>query len=248
MPESGRLDQFQRDFADLLSGRVLSDIPTLRRAAQIHRNTAMRGAMDALAANFPVLQALFGEEAFEGCAAQYYLCYPPTEPRLNTYGVELAAFLTTYGPAQAHPYFVDVARLEYLYVDSLFAADAPVLNGTAFAATVAPNYRLDLHPATRFAKFETPAVSIWQAHQASEDYNLENLSWRMEIVLITRPGLSRLLEVIDPSTKAFLGSCARGESVAEAAQLAMDAGADLQSMFQTLITAGAFAARSGYPT
>ena len=61
--------QFQAAFAGLLAGRGEAGDPALARAVAVHRNTAAKAAQDALAANYPVLRALFGEAPFDACAA-----------------------------------------------------------------------------------------------------------------------------------------------------------------------------------
>jgi hypothetical protein len=100
---------------------------------------------------------------------------------------------------------------------------------------------LPLHPATRFAAFATPAVSIWLAHRQADAAALAALDWREEAVLVTRPRGTVEVRLIDSGAVAFLDACRGGETVAAAAGSAAQAGAELQTMFQLLITAGAFA-------
>ena len=78
---------FQQAFGAMLAGRggAVAD-PALARALVIHRNTAAKAAQDAVAANFPVVRALVGEEAFTGCAAAFVDAAPPATPRLCVYG------------------------------------------------------------------------------------------------------------------------------------------------------------------
>jgi hypothetical protein len=235
------LARFQADFAALFTGRTETDDSALARAAAIHRNTAAKAAQDALAANYPVVQALFGDEAFAACSAGYVALSPPRDPRLNAYGEGLDAFLRAYAPAMDAPYMADVAALERLATEALFAADAAPLDASRLATGIEPGLRLALHPAARFAAFDTPALSIWHAHRAGDEAALETLDWRPEAALVTRPQARVEVVLIDLGAVAFLQACARGEPVAAAAAGAAQAGADLQAMFQTLITAGAFA-------
>jgi hypothetical protein len=242
MLEDGALTQFQSVFAGFLSGEADPADPALARAVLVHRNTAAKAAQDALAANYPVVRALFGEEAFWACAVAYVATWPPRDARLNAYGEGFAAFLGAYPPARETPYASDVAALERLATEALFAADATALDGAALGAGLHPETGLNLHPATRFAVFPTPAVSIWLAHHEGDDARLEALDWRSEVALVTRPRGRVEVTSLPAGGFAFLEACANGTALAVAAAKAAEAGAELAPLFQTLITAGAFAA------
>jgi hypothetical protein len=233
--------RFQAEFAGLLSGRAHTDDPALARAVSVHRNTAAKAAQDALAANYPVVRALFGDEPFDACAAAYVAAAPPRDPRLTAYGEGFAAFLRAYAPAEGMPYMPDVAALERLCTEALFAADAEPIDAARLMGGLEADLKLALHPAARFAVFETPAVSIWRAHREADEAALEALQWRGEAVLVTRPADRVEVQPIEGGAIAFLEACADGETVAAAAGVAVEAGAELQTMFQTLIAAGAFA-------
>ena len=208
----------------------------------VHRNTSAKAARDALGANYPVVRAIVGEEAFAACAGAYVRTRPPREPRLCNYGDAFASHLTSYDPFEALPYLADVARLERLCVEALFAADADALRGAAFADGVDPDARLTLHPAIRLAAFAFPAAGLWLAHQEDAPPDaLDRLIWRAEAVLVTRPGASLQVRAVDDAALAFLTACQAGETLAEAALAASRAGGDLAATFAMLIDAGAFA-------
>ncbi|MGC1305146.1 MAG: DNA-binding domain-containing protein [Caulobacteraceae bacterium] len=219
--------------------------PALSRALAIHRNTSAKAARDAVAANYPVVRALCGDEAFDACASAFIAADPPREPRLNAYGARFPAFLSTYAPADGMAYLAEVAALERLYVEALFAADAPALDGTALAAGLDLEAPLSLHPAARFAAFDSPAVAIWSAHRAEDEAvdeaALSEIDWRPQAVLVVRPDLVVEVMEIDAGALAFLSACAAGEPLGQAALAASEAGCDLQLLFANLITAGAFA-------
>ena len=238
MPPS--LAEFQEAFGrSLNTGAPLGEgRNALTRAITIHRNTAMRAAQDALAANYPVVQALFGETAFEGCAATFVAAEPPRESRLNSYGAGFPRFLETYRPAMTVPYFSEVARLERLHNEALFARDAEALSGVAAAARMGLEQKLSLHPATRYTSFQSPTVSIWSAHKQGTP--LDDILWRPEMALVTRPGAEVLVHILPKGAREFLDACAQGRPIAEAALAANNAGADLVDVFRLLIEAGAF--------
>lgn len=231
---------FQQAFGLALAGRGprVTD-PRLDRALAIHRNTAARAAIDALADNHPVVRALVGYDAFEAAAAQFADRHPPSEPRLCLYGEGFAAHLSGHPPFADLPYLAHVAALERLVVEALFAADAPTLDGAAVGWGIDLDAALPLHPATRFAAFDSPAGSIWLAHAPDAPGDaLERIEWRGEAVLVTRPDDAVAVTLLPPGAIGFLEATRSGATLGEAALLA---GEGLETAFSTLISAGALA-------
>ncbi len=236
------LPDFQQTFDSALRDRLHPAYRdrALARALTIHRNTSAKAAREALADNYPVVRALTGDDAFGICAGLFAEISPPRDPRLCLYGDGFDRFLSSYAPFSPWSYLADVARLERLVVESLFAADAPALDGAALAASLDLSAPLALHPAARFAQFASPAAEIWLAHQDGAPGDaLETLAWRPAAALVTRPAASVMVRCLEPSAITFLQACAAGASLGEAAAAA--AGADIQSLFSTFIVAGAFA-------
>ena len=54
--------------------------------ADAYRNTVMKGCVDALAANFPAVVRLVGEQWFRAVALDFVTWQPPDDPRLLSYG------------------------------------------------------------------------------------------------------------------------------------------------------------------
>jgi Putative DNA-binding domain len=232
------LAAFQDMFgAALTKCTTLSD-PALARALTIHRNTSTRAAQTALADNFPVVRAMVGEEAFDAVAHDFVAFAPPAEPRLCLYGVGFSAFLDYYPPFADYRYLADIAEVERLVVEALFAADATPRDAHSFA-TLNLATPLRLHPAVRFATLATPAGSLWLAHQddAPEDA-LDTIVWQPECVLITRPGNRIAVAAETPAATAFIEACADGLPLGKAAAAAGDTLADV---FARTISNGCFA-------
>ncbi len=232
---------FEHAFGAALAGQasVWSTDPRIRRALTIHRNTSHKAAQDALAANYPVIVQLVGEEAFAACAAAFVEERPPAEPRLCLYGDGFGDFLRDYAPFVELGWLGNVAALERLVVETMFAADHCVFDGAALDLESA----LPLHAATRIGRLSGPAVSIWRAHQPDGDPDaLASLEWIDEIALVTRPAGSVMVTSIDAIAADFLDSCNAGRALGEAASMAVENGADLTALFAVLIGAGAFAA------
>jgi hypothetical protein len=235
--------RFQRRFGAALAGGAdarMTDL-ALARALAVHRNTSAKAAQEALAANYPVVRALFGDEAFFACAAAYVDRYPSREARLNAFGRNFDAFLRDYAPARGLAYLPDVGRLERLCTEALFAADAAPLDLTEVALHLAEQTAPRLHPAMRLQQFASPAVSIWRAHQTLDQPAFDAIVWSAEGALVTRPAGEVRVVLADPGMLAFLRACATGADLNAAAVAADAAGADFTHLLPTLIEAGAFA-------
>ena len=211
----------------------------------IYRNTAIAGAAEALAANFPVIQALIGDEMFTAVAVDFASAHPPANPVLAHYGAAFVEWIEEQEWSAELPYLSDVARVERLHGEALFAADAEPLDPAAFTRLATHEWtsaRLTLHPATRLGCSRWPAASLWLAHQDGGDP--AGVTWHPECVLVSRFGHSVRVEAIPPPAHRFLLSLARGSTVAAAveATLAAFPDADIAAGFSLLLNRGAFAA------
>lgn len=229
---------FQNAFGAALAERSevwLSD-PAMARALAVHRNTSARAARDALRDNYPVIYTLVGEDAFAACATAFVSVHPPADPRLCFYGAEFAAFLADYAPFHELAYIQDVARLERLIVEALFAVDAEPFD----PLSCDPAAPLPLHPATRLARFASPAVAIWEAHQPHADADaMDALAWAPCVALVTRRQ-AVMVAALDAPTTRFVELCRDGAPLATAAEAAAEAGGDVATIFSALILSGAF--------
>jgi len=154
-------------------------------ALAVYRNTVIRGAVEALRANYPVVEQLVGAEMFQSMAVDFNAACPPRSPVLARYGERFADWLERQPWSADLPYLADVARVERLRVESLFAADAePLINLPPIAS--AQTNRVQLHPAVRFTWLKTPAMTIWLAHQQPLGSDIAP-EWKAEGALFSRP-------------------------------------------------------------
>ncbi len=212
----------------------------------VYRNTVMKGCVDALQANFPTIEQLVGEEWLRAAAVRFVSSAPPTQAALIEFGAGFSEFLRSFEPAAEFPYLADVAHIDRLWTEAHIAADAELLPPDA-VATLSPESvataRLCLHPSARWARFGTPALTIWQRNRAGGVFD-GNIDWNAEAVLMTRPHGAVLATHIDEAGCAVLDACAIALPLAAAAQsaLALDPKADLAALLTTLLNAGAFSA------
>ena len=136
----------------------------------------------ALAASYPVLRQLVGDDFFDALARAYGRAHPSPDPDLNRFGAALPAFLGNFAPAAALPYAPDLARLEWQVHEAHYAPDADAADvdpdagiGTAAAAilqTLTPDAfeaaRAVLHPTLRLHASPWATPALWLAHQAPD--------------------------------------------------------------------------------
>jgi hypothetical protein len=229
------LATFQRRFAATIDQPVGG-------AMAVYRNTVIHGAVEALASNYPVVAQIVGEEMFEGIAVEFASAYPPRTPVLALYGEAFADWIEQQPWASDLPYLADVARVERLHVESLTTADGDPL--TDIDNSELGTLKLRLHPAVRFNWLQTPAMSIWLAHQQAVPAAIEP-EWKHEGALFARPTpfLMHKLRIGRPAHRILFGirlGETVGASLAAAARLYPDA--DGNALFASLLNLGAFLA------
>jgi hypothetical protein len=230
------LAAFQRDFAAALMADGQAAPSFRSQAFAVYRNTAARGAVEALRASYPTVDMLVGEELFTQVALDYRREQPPMGAVLSDYGRSFPAFLSKQPWTCELPYLADVATLDWLWLESFLAADAPAMPRETHGSG-----RIALHPAARFVWLTSPAMTIWQAHRDPWAFSELNPEWVEEGALFTRPAQCIRAEPIEPDFHALLQSCAVPTTVAEiAAQtLAAFPQADLPQLLQRGVASGA---------
>lgn len=245
MPE---LLDFQDAFVAALAGSPSALSPWLppgegQAGLSVYRNTIAKGCVDALAANFPTVLSMVGEDWFRAAAALFAREAPPASAALLDYGQAFPAWLERFPPADDLPYLAGVAHLDRLWTEALFAAETPVLTAQALAALapeVLATTSLPPHPSVRLASFEAGLPSLWSAARAGRE-DLE-LSEHAETLLCVRAKGAVMHRVIGVAETAFLHACRDGLTSAEAAERALlaDPTANLAALFATLIADGVF--------
>lgn len=252
MPDHVLRDDWAAAFATAVADPDRPAPPWLRdpagavaaRRFAIYRNNVALGLIEALAANFPVLERLLGAEAFREMARAFVRAHPPGSRILHEYGADLAGFLADFEPFRALPYLPDVARVERAWLDAFHAPDARILDGAALAAVAPdelPSLRLASHPAARMIRSTFPVGTIWEANRPGRSPGQIDGS-RAEIVLITRPGEAVELRVLSPADAAFIRSMMAGDTLLDAVSAAAGTSVDfdLPAALQMAIGSGVF--------
>jgi hypothetical protein len=150
-----------------MRGRSADPLAGLRA----YRANAQAIAERALAAAYPVLTRLVGDETMAALARDLWQHHPPTRGDLAWFGAELADWLATVSELSDLPYLPDVARLEWAVHRAHAAADPPAApNGLQGLSDADPD-----HLFVRFVDGSAcvaspwPIVTLWRAHQVLDD-------------------------------------------------------------------------------
>ena len=246
---------YQHEFAAALRDPARPALGSLRGATlpdharrfAVHRNNFVASLVDALAASFPVTQALVGEDFFREMARERVFQQLPRSPVLIDYADGFADFIDDFGPAATVPYLADVARIEALRVRAYHAADVRPLPEMAYRELAASpqalaNTRLSIHPSCHWMRSRHAAHSIWRAHQGPDPARALGAVDidRAEDLLVTRAAFDVAVVALPRGAFEFLEAVRAGLALAAAfhAADAAAAGVDCGELFSLLIRHG----------
>ncbi|MBC7698934.1 putative DNA-binding domain-containing protein [Aquabacterium sp.] len=145
----------------------------LRAGRAAYQGNAGATAERVLAAAYPTVQALLGDEALALLARQLWHHHPPTQGDLTAWGQILPEWLADLPDMQDWPYVPDCARLDWARHTAEHAGDAPFEPGSlALLGTQDPaDLRIELRPGLSVIRSDWPVVSLWQAHQTASTHD-----------------------------------------------------------------------------
>jgi len=246
------LRNLQADFVRSLSDpdlEIPSDLSSHtssnpKKRFDVYRNNVAVSLTDALAAQFPAVCRLLGDELFQMTARVFINRHPPSSPLLILYGEEFPEFLSGFEHLQGLPYLRDVAQLEWLWAQAYHAADRAPLTPEQLAE-IPPDrlesVRFELHPSTGLLSSQYPAVSLWQTNVTDEEVRLIDIDQGGEDALVVRPALEVQVRRIPPGAHLMISELRRGATLGEAAQASAGQceGFDLQLALSELLPSGA---------
>lgn len=240
------LAKFQTRFAAAIMEEAVNPAMAALPGFAVYRNTSLSAAIDALAANYPRIKMLLGTEAFGALATGYARTYWSHTPMLASYGATFPDYLIGHPIGEDLPYIADVARVDRMWTEVFFAADAAPLSAEAFAAidlSTDPSLVLTLHPASRHAWFDSPAAAIWLAHSEEVAEPVE-IAWVPGGIHLTREYDHVVVEAVPRPEILFLDLLAQRMPVLESAEslLTECPGVDLAAIVARLLSRGALAA------
>ena len=138
------------------------------RGLQVYQANAGALAERALAAAYPTVQQLLGEESFAALARAFWHEHPPAHGDVSTWGAELASWVARDAQLVVEPYLADVARLEWAIHLAQSATDGtPGVHGLEQLGSADPaDLKLLAQPGTALLECTHPVVTIWLAHRS----------------------------------------------------------------------------------
>lgn len=199
------------------------------RRFNVYRNNRAVSLMESLQRSYPAICSLVGDEFFNAAARGFIDQHPPTGPVMAEYGREFGPYLTTLPNTETLPYLEDVATLEWQWLQSYHCENRTALQIKALAGIESSSVldlRLGCHPALYVLKSRWPVGSIWTlcTQNSNSDIQPSDVDMTLsETVLITRPSLEVLVNIIPASGALFLDALKQGNTVGDAAASALEA-------------------------
>jgi len=233
------LRELQRDFGTALlngmdpalAGRLVDRGLSGARRFEVYRNNVRLGFAAAMEVTFPVLRRLVGETYFSQLARNYQLAYPSGSGNLFYVGLSLPDYLERQYAGGKYDYFADVARLEWLCQEALWAADAAPLDISRlaeFSPARPQSLRLVLHPSVRLMQSAYPVLRIWQENQpdSAADKAID-LHGGGERILLRRSDAGLELHRLSAGEFTLLNALFGGDSLERALEVALCVEPDL---------------------
>lgn len=199
------------------------------RGMKAYQSNGHALARRALAAGYPVLTRLLGEDSMAALACAYWHAHPPVCGDVAHWGAHLADFVAGSRHLQDTPYLPDVARLEWALHRMATLDDAsPDLSTLARLGSEDPGaLQLRLAPGTATFCSAWPLASMYAAHgENGPDFDEVGRLLRTgvaEDAVVWRQGFTPCVRAAMPGETVFLDALLAGRSVG----VALDASPDL---------------------
>lgn len=201
------LIELQRQFHDAITGEQLSDAALdvvrddgidRRRRLEVYVNAYRIRLVDAIASEYPKVEAALGRAAFVELCRRYLLAHPTSRPSLRDAAQHLPAFLARGGFPQGPSYLADLAALERARTNAFDGADADPLRRDDLAHVAAEEVaflQLPLVPTAALLDMASIADEVWAAIEAEVSPPVQSsaialartiLIWRRDITVIHR--------------------------------------------------------------
>jgi hypothetical protein len=186
----------------------------------VYKNNVYSTLIDALAATFPAVERLVGNEFFRYAAREYIAIHAPRSPMLLGFGHKFPQFLSRFAPAATVPYLPDVAELEFLWLEAYHAPESIGLDAERVSAMLAEPTRghaLRLHPSARLMRSRHPVSRIWELNRSPDEIEGKTrIPSEPEHLLIVRPRTTVEVRRVHPGAYAALEAFAARRSLVDA--------------------------------
>lgn len=197
---------------------------------EIYRQQYWLRHTSALVEDFPGVGGIIGQRAWERLVEEYLDAHPPRTFSLRDLGANLADFIAcSAGWLHPHDLVLDMARLEWAYVEAFDAAEVGPLTPeklSAFDENAWDTARLVLSPSLRLLRVQYPVVLFRKRLCAKTGEAISFPEPDPQRLVIHRSSLSIHANSLDEAPFALLEALGRGATIPEACERACLADAD----------------------
>jgi hypothetical protein len=221
------LAELQRDFARAVRGDALA-VPRLgidagalnaERRVAVYRNHHRISLAAALAANFPTVAKVIGDDAFQALALSFLAIDPPREPSLAAYGAGFPVFVESDPRSQSLVYLGDVARLDWALNVAERADDLPAFTAESLAeldGAQLETLRLKPHPSLTLLSSLYPLLRIRDVASGAEEG--ASLNEGGVDLMLWRKACEPTCIALDATAFRFIRALTGGQTLAEATE------------------------------
>ncbi len=220
-----------------------TDADTNLAFLSVYRNGYFKTCADSLAASYPVVSSLVGEDYFRGLARAYVEAYPPNNGTLVGYGNHFAGFLRQRLDDHGLDYLPDAAAIDAAWLASFFADEVTALTATDVESMSAEGVdvstlRVTLTPSTQIVSLKNDVVDTWiQIREQGELTSKISIRQADCSAMIWRLHGQIHIRALEPDESAFLSALAGVTTLESAANSAYqaDPSFDLATTFAALL-------------
>lgn len=194
----------------------------------IYREQFFLRHVDSLRKDFLAVEHAVGHERFEEICKAYLTKHPPASFTLRDVGHAFASFIAD------DPFLVDLARVEWAFIEAFDAADVPPLDPASIATATEdqwPGAKLSLHPSVQRLALMYPAHDYRQAVREEED--AERPEPRDSFVVVYRAPDALRFADLERDAFRMLDEIAAGQTLADACENAARAASVDLEVFQS---------------
>jgi hypothetical protein len=206
-----------------LVAAIGGDSRTALQRVQLHRHHVARSVGAALAATFPTVAAVVGQEFFSLLARAFTIGTALQDPVLSRYGEHFPQFVAAKQDMHGLPYLADVACLDWALNVAFHAELEARLSAADLAAWPQDSLlRMSARLPTGSSLIESayPLDLIWQASQPGAPADGVDLAAGPVCLAIFRRPEDAAFVVLAPGEAAFIKYLCRGDPLATAARYA----------------------------
>jgi hypothetical protein len=207
----------------------------------IYANNAEANFIESLRLSYPAIRRLVGDAYFSQCARAYRERHPSRSGDLQHVGAAFPEFWAERHGSDEFRYLADIARLEWLYQESLTAADHAPLDLERLVGVAPADYaglRFRLHPSARLFASDYPVLAIWEANVGSDaEPEIIDLAQGADRLLLARAARGAEMRRTGDGEFEFLQQLDAGAAFAQAieAAAARELGFDATACLRRLV-------------